>query len=71
MAAGSGGRAAPHLISGLYRRPILIDESPQCGPGTIVGAGGASRGMVRGLAQPFAARLLGKRGGFYIVPLLS
>jgi hypothetical protein len=43
-AAGSGGHAAPHLISGLYRRPILIDESPQCGPGTIVGAGGASRG---------------------------
>ena len=30
---------------------------------------GGIEGMDRGLAQPFAARLLGKRGGFYIVPL--
>jgi hypothetical protein len=34
----------------------------------IVGAGGFG-GMVRGLAQPFAARPFGKRGGLCIVPL--
>ena len=37
-------------------------------PAPSSGLGGIE-GMDRGLAQPFAARLLGKRGGFYIVPL--
>src|SRR5437868_4392990 len=37
------------------------------GPGHP-GAGGL-RGMVRGLAQPFAAHLIRQRTGFFIVPL--
>jgi len=45
---------------------LLIRE--QTWPRPSSGLGGFE-GMVRGLAQPFASRLLGKRCGFCVVPL--